>query len=136
MTTGIIITLAGLLMIVTRGPLIWNPGGWRTKLLSLLDTDAKFRRLGLIMALVSVICYVLTMNDLTMPGQLVRWFSAIIFALTVVWAIFPSPLRQLAVNIWNMFSETVLRVIGVFAVLIGIWLVYVGGTLVGAAIAA
>lgn len=135
MTTGLIITLAGLLMIVTRGPLIWNPGGWRTKLLTLLDTDAKFRRLGLFMALVSVICYVLTMNDPTMPGQLVRWFSAAIFVLTAVWAVFPGPLRTLAVSIWNMFSETVLRVLGVLAVLIGAWLVYFGGTLVGAALA-
>ncbi len=135
MTTGIIITLAGLMMIVTRGPLIWNPGGWRKKLLSLLDTDAKFRRLGLFMALVSVICYVLTMDDLSTPGQFVRWFSALIFVLTIVWAIFPGPLRGLALQIWNMFSETVLRVLGVLAVAIGIWLVYVGGTLVGAALA-
>lgn len=135
MTTGLIITLAGLLIIATRGPLVFNPSGWRAKLLTLFDTDAKFRRLGLIMALVSVICYVLTMDDPTMPGQIVRWLSAAIFVLTAVWAAFPGPLRQVAVNVWNMFTDIVLRVLGVLAVLIGAWLVYFGGILVGAALA-
>lgn len=136
MITGFIITIAGLALIITRGPLVLAPAAWRDKLVqSLLATPAKMRTLGLAEALVAAICYWLTMNDPSIAGQAVRWVSAFVFVVAIFWAIFSGPSHRLAVRVWNGFSPTVLRVLGIGAVLVGGWLVFVGGTYVGAALA-
>jgi uncharacterized protein YjeT (DUF2065 family) len=127
---SIFLVVFGLLIVVTRAPLIFAPRATRDLIMKLLETDARTRALGLFMAVFGG-TGVWAAYDV--PGILAAVISFIcLFAANVgVFAMIRRPAwsRQLAEQVWNKFSEPALRVIGGIAVLFGLGLAYYGFTL-------
>lgn len=127
--TGIALFLVvfGILIILSRGPLIVAPIRTRDAYLKLFQSDRRMRIFGIVMAsLAAFVAYAFAGLSGTIP--LVIFYLALLVTLVMgVWFVpFPASANRVAMKIWGAFSPSVLRVIGVVSVLFGMWLVFLG----------
>jgi len=126
-TFAIVLVIFGLLIAVTRAPLIVAPGKTRDLILTLLESDTRMRSVGLIVAIFGAVCLWATTD---VAGAVATVVAAIgVFALitgAVGMMLFPTWARDLGTRVWKSFPEPALRVLGVFAVVFGLWLAWYG----------
>lgn len=126
-TTALILVIAGLSMIASRGPLMVAPGRIRDTYLRLFDTDGHMRALGLVFAAVSAFVVWSIWGVTGTTAQVITYFGGFIFLLAVfAMVLMPARMRKLATNIWTGFGERTLRVLGLGGVVIGGWLIWYG----------
>jgi len=129
-TFAIVLVIFGLLIAVTRAPLIVAPGKTRDLILTLLESDTRMRSVGLIVAIFGAVCRWATTD---VAGAVATVVAAIgVLALiggAVGMMLFPTWARDLGTRVWKSFPEPTLRVLGVFAVAFGLWLAWYGFTL-------
>ena len=127
---AIVLVFFGLLIAVTRAPLVVAPGKTRDFYLTLFESDTRMRALGLFVAIFGAICLWATAD---VPGTMATIIAVVgIFALAagaVGMMLFPTWARDLATRIFGSFSEPTLRVVGALAVAFGLWLAWYGFSL-------
>lgn len=127
---GLICVLIGSLIIVTRGPLIFAPEGYRSFVLKLLASDASMRGFGIFTAALGGLLAWSTRGLASGLGQFLYTLGIIIIAMAALFMVpFPKASGNLARGIWNAFSTTALRALGVLAVVLGALLVSYGFSL-------
>lgn len=124
---AIVVIAFGLMVIVSRAPLIVAPGAVRDFYMDLIGTNGRMRWFGVaVFALGAGFVWAASGE----PGVLadVFYIAGLLVILLALIAVIPFPAfsHKLATKVWSAFSEPVLRVIGVLAVLFGIALVYLG----------
>ncbi|MEE8258102.1 MAG: hypothetical protein V3R20_00275 [Sphingomonadales bacterium] len=127
---AIAIIVFGLLILVTRGPLVYAPDQTRNRLVSLFDSERKMRKLGIAIAALGV--FFIWAADGAIGGWAVAvyLFGVLALLISLLSMIpFPGRMQPLATRIWKGFSETTLRLIGITSTVFGAWLIYVGFTL-------
>lgn len=127
---AIVVIAMGLMVIVTRGPLIVAPGAVRDFYMGLIGTDGRMRWFGVAVAALGAVFVWAASGE---PGVLADVFyilGLLVIVLALIAVIpFPAFSHKLAAKVWGAFNEPALRVIGVLAVLFGIALVYFGFSL-------
>jgi hypothetical protein len=123
--TSIIMICFGILIVASRGPLIFAPGKTRDTYLRWIGSDQTLRVYGIVIGVLAMLVIWSTRNDVGMAAQLVHgfgWFIAVMCAVVLI--PFPGPVGRMGTAIWGKFSEPVLRALGVLSVLVGVALVY------------
>ncbi len=127
---AIAIIIFGLLILVTRGPLLYAPDKTRNRLVSLFDSERKMRMMGIVIAALGAF-FIWATNGAT-GGWAVTVFLFGILALMISLLCmipFPGRMQPVATRVWQGFGETTLRLIGLTSTVFGAWLIYVGFTL-------
>lgn len=119
----------GLLVIIGRGPLVFAPQATIRFYERMLSTDARIRGLGVVMAVLALALLVPALGEGTAAGllRLLGW----IFAGATVWLLAaPGSYRLLAQGVLEFMEHSVdsavVRGVGIFAVGLGLALIYVG----------
>jgi uncharacterized protein YjeT (DUF2065 family) len=126
---SVLCILLGVLIIVTRGPMIVAPRATLRFYERLLSTDARVRGIGLVIGPLAVALVAFTSGEEGAAGILraLGWLSA---AATLWLLAVPSSYRRLAQGVLDFFESSVdpaiVRIIGLLAVAIGVALIYVG----------
>ncbi len=127
---AIAIIIFGLLILVTRGPLVYAPDKARNRLVGLFDSERKMRMMGI--AIAALGAFFIWATDGATGGWAVAVYLFGILALMISLLSmipFPGRMQPLATRIWKGFSETTLRLIGLTSTVFGVWLIFVGFTL-------
>lgn len=127
---AIAIIIFGLLILVTRGPLVYAPDKARNRLIGLFDSERKMRMMGITIAALGA--FFIWAADGATGGWAVAVYLFGILALMISLLSmipFPGRMQPLATRIWKGFSETTLRLIGLTSTVFGAWLLFVGFTL-------
>ena len=127
---SIICIAVGILVIVSRGPLIFSPSAtlrfydrW------VLSTNARFRALGAVIATLAMALLFSDFGEGVLAGLLhtCGWFMATVALLFLV---LPNVLRRFFQTIFGYIEESVddgiVRIVGLLAVVFGVALIYVG----------
>ena len=127
---SIICIAVGILVIVSRGPLIFSPSAtlrfydrW------VLSTNARFRALGAVIATLAMALLFSDFGEGVLAGLLhtCGWFMATVALLFLV---LPNVLRRFVQTIFGYIEESVddgiVRIVGLLAVVFGFALIYVG----------
>ena len=127
--TGIAVFLVvfGILIILSRGPLIVAPGRTRDLYLKLFLSERRMRNYGIIIGLVAALVAYTFMGVQGTAPLVVVAVSLLVVVIAACFLIpFPASANRLAMKVWSAFSPPVLRVIGLVSVLFGMWLVFFG----------
>ena len=128
-TNSILCVLIGLLVIVTRGPMIFAPE--RTILFydRLVATDARVRTVALLLGSLAIALLATTVGEEAVSFwlRLLGW----LLALVTTWLfVSPRTYRRLVQGVISFVRDStdaaIVRWIGLAAVVLGTWLVYVG----------
>lgn len=126
---AIVSIVFGLLIIVTRGPLIFAPAQMKNVFLKIFQTPQRVRGVGIGMAVLGVAVLLAlseSVGTLAVILSVVAW-SMLIAALAFM-APFPGAAKSFLDGTINLMSDGFLRVVGAIAVVIGILLIYAGAT--------
>ena len=127
---AIVIIAMGLMVIVTRGPLIVAPGAMRDLYMRLIGTEGRMRWFGVYAVLLGAVFVWAAWGE---PGALAYVFYCLglfVIVLALIAVIpFPALSHKLAATVWGAFNEPALRVIGIVSVLVGLALIYIGFSL-------
>ena len=120
----------GILVIATRGPLIFAPHATLAYYRKLFETDWRVRLLGLLLTAFGL-GLLWVGQDPEMWGQVAFGFGCFLLAFGVIFMlIFPGPFRRLADGILEFTADkldhSVPRAVGSMAVAFGVLLVYLG----------
>jgi len=124
---AIFVVMLGVLILVSRGPLIFAPQTTRDLSLQLLDDGNHHRRLLAVM--IGAVGAVGAWAAVGITGTIaavIQGVSLLMVAVAVVMIARPGPVCKLASKVWMSFSETAMRIIGALSVLIGLALIYYG----------
>ena len=118
--TALILVLFGLSIMLSRAPLIVAPEATRQTYLNLFNTPVRMRVLGLVFAVVFALILWAVWEIPDLASQVVRYVAGFVLALSLLAMIpFPQFASDLAVKVWMAFSPPILRVMGLFAVIVG-----------------
>lgn len=124
---ALFLVVLGVLIILSRGPLIVAPIRTRDAYIKLLRSDRRMRMFGIVVgSFGALVAY--TVHGLTGTlAQAVFYLSLFVVLIMAVWFVpFPKSANRVAVKAWTAFSPLVLRMIGAVSVLFGMWLVFLG----------
>jgi len=127
---AIAIIVFGLLILVTRVPLVYAPDKTRARLVGLFDSERKMRMMGL--AIAALGAFFIWATDGATGGWAVTVYLFGILALMISLLCmipFPGRMQPVATRVWQGFGVTTLRLIGLTSTVFGAWLIYVGFTL-------
>lgn len=126
-TLGLFIVVFGLLIIVTRSPLIFAPERTRTVALQLLNTTARFRALGVFVILLGALAAWVGTTEATSAANFVNKAGIIVlFFAAGIMIPFAGSFAKVFRSLMQSFSVQTLRIMGILAVLIGAWIVLYG----------
>ncbi len=127
---AIVLVVMGLMIAVTRAPLVFAPGATRDLYMHLFETDARMRWLGVMISAFGAVCIWAAAE---VPGTLPAVIFTIGIFMIVVGVIgmifFPGWSRPLATKVWKAFSESTMRILGGLAVIFGLLLAGYGFSL-------
>jgi uncharacterized protein YjeT (DUF2065 family) len=127
---ALVLVVAGLLIILSRAPLIFAPGATRTWILDLFESDGRMRAMGLFVSALGVFLIWGTGGVAGLLAAILYFIGWISFAMGLIgMMIFPTSIRPLINRIFNAFSEPTLRALGAIAVVIGLLLMVYGFSL-------
>ncbi len=120
----------GILVIATRGPLIFAPHETLAYYRKLFETDGRVRLLGLLFTALGL-ALLWAGQDPGVGDQIAFGFGCFLLALAVIFMlIFPGPFRRLADGVLEFVSDrldhSVPRAVGIMAVAFGVLLIYLG----------
>lgn len=127
---SVVIILLGLLIALTRAPLIFAPAQTRAFYLRMFETDGRMRVLGSVIAAFGVVLAWAAAGGPAPAATIVLAVGAFMVAIGLLFfAAFPAPARRLATSVWSSFSDAVLRLTGALAVAIGLAIAAYGTSL-------
>ena len=126
---SIFCVLVGILIIVSRGPLIVAPTATLRVYDKLISTDARIRGFGVGLAPIAVGLIGLPLGERP-SAEILRAFGWLWAAVTL-WLLFaPGSYRRFARGVLDFVEssvdEAVVRISGILAVALGVWLIYFG----------
>ncbi len=128
-TVAIICIVLGILIIVTRGPLIVAPQATVRVYRKILEKPAQVRIMGLALALLALVVVRATANE---PGLLAAILNVLGWLILVVGGLmltlFPNVAQSIVYRVLDALSDTLLRGAGLVAVGLGLFLIYLGVT--------
>lgn len=117
----------GVLIILTRAPLIVAPEATRDLYLKLLSDDSRMRIFGGVFAVLGAIIAFTVRTETGLEAQVLFYCALVVALMTGLLMVpFPGMMRGWALRIWNKFSANTMRALGTLAVLFGGWLVWLG----------
>jgi len=129
-TLALFLIAFGLMIIVSRAPLIVAPGATRSAYLAFISTDRRMRLFGLFAASLGGLVFWIGLTNSGVAAEILNWLGVAIVALSLGGMIpFPGPARKLAETIWTAISPPALRLVGLLSSVAGAALIYYGLTL-------
>ena len=127
---SIICIAVGILVIVSRGPLIFSPSAtlrfydrW------LLSTNARFRVYGVVVATLAMVLLFSDFGEGVLSGWLLA-FGWLIATMALLFLVLPNFFRQILQTIFGYINksvdERIMRIVGLLSVVFGLALIYVG----------
>ena len=127
---ALVLVIFGLLIAISRAPFIIAPGATRAFYLKWFETDARMRGLGLLVIALGAALIWAGGTDETTIAKICFGLGLFMVTLGAVFFILlPGLARTLSNRVWNSFSEPVLRLIGLAAVIFGLAVAWYGWTL-------
>jgi len=127
---AIVLVVFGLLIALTRAPLVIAPVRTRDFYMKLFDTDARMRGLGVLVCVCGAACI---WAGADVPGTSATIVVGVgLFMLAsgfIAMMLFPTWARQLAIKVWSAWSPGTLRSIAAFAVAFGLLIAWFGWSL-------
>lgn len=126
-TLGLFIAIIGILIILTRSPLVFAPERTRSVFMAVMATPARLRLLGLFMTLLGALAAWVGLTEVSPTADFVNTLGIIIIIIGAGIVIpFAQPVSKAFRGIMGAMSTSFLRGVGVLAVLIGAWIVWYG----------
>ena len=124
---GLFLVVFGALIVVTRAPLIVAPERMRVVALQMMATPARLRVSGVFLAALGIVAAWAGSTQATTIGNVVNSLGVfvIIFGAGIM-VPFAKPASKVLSDLFSLLSTSFLRIAGVLAVLIGIWIIYYG----------
>lgn len=124
---AVVSILLGLAIIVLRGPLIFAPKETKEFYLKMLASPMRIRIFGAFAALIGIVMVSALAGAEGLLAEILV-FVGLMFVVTAVGFMvpFPGKLKTLVEKIFSMANDTLARIVGVIAVLIGVYLIYAG----------
>ena len=126
---SVVCVVIGILIIATRGPMVFAPTATLRVFDRLISTDSRIRGFGVVLAPFAVGLIALPLGE----GASVEILRALgwTWAAVTLWLLFaPGSYRRFARGVLNFFEssmdESIVRIIGLVAVTIGVALIYFG----------
>ena len=120
-TLALVIVIAGLMIVASRAPLIFAPEATRAFYLKLFKTDARMRTLGGLIAILGTLLIWGAWGEAGTAATATHALGVLIVAIAIcLFIVLPHWARKLAASIWGGFSTSVLRLLGLVAVVIGL----------------
>ena len=117
---AIVLVLLGLMIALTRAPLIVAPEATRAFYLKWFETDGRMRALGGLVVAMGLLMIWAAYGETGTAASLVYGLGLFMAALAAFFAALPGPARNLATSIWSKFSTATLRTLGAVAVIFGL----------------
>ncbi len=117
---ALVLVIIGLLIAVSRAPLIVAPEGTRSLYLKLMETDGRMRALAVMILVLGGIMIWASAPETTTVAAIVYWLGLLMLAIAAFFIILPGQARSLATSTWGSFSPGVLRGLGLVALVFGL----------------
>jgi uncharacterized protein YjeT (DUF2065 family) len=115
----------GIVIIVGRAPLVFAPDTTLRLIRRIINNKGTLRIVGIFTAVLGLALIASAWNADHSAALILSWLGWLIFCAAVVELIFTAFVQRIANAIWNMNNLTA-RILGVFAVVIGAFFVYLG----------
>lgn len=130
---SVLYVLIGSLIIVSRAPLIVAPSATVRFYMRCTATDSRVRAIALMLAPLAVAIFMLPPGDGTALGVL-QVFGWLFVAATLWLLLAPTSYRGMVTSMLGGFegpeNQAFVRIVGIFAVSVGIVMIYVGASVV------
>jgi uncharacterized protein YjeT (DUF2065 family) len=113
----------GLIMIVTRGPLVLAPEKARRYYLELLSTKSTIRKFGAVFAIYGAVIVWVTQSDPSLVATIMYYLGLYIGIACLFLILFAGPFIGFYKTIVNKFSASALRIVGILSVTIGLYII-------------
>ena len=129
-TIALFLVAFGIMIILSRAPLVVAPGATRNAYMSFVTTDWRMRLFGVFVAAFGAVIFWVGLTNPGIAATILTYLGVIVVAFGLGGIIpFAGAARRLAENIWNAFSIPALRAIGVTSTIAGAALIYYGFSL-------
>ena len=122
--------IVGLLIMVTRAPLVFAPESMRDFIYQIIGTEQRIRMFGIFVAVFGALAIWISNGVPGLVAQIFLYIGLFMIAVGALYmASFPAKALALTTKVWNTFSPMAMRAMGLFAVALGAALAYYGWTL-------
>ena len=115
----------GIVIIVGRAPLVVAPGATLRLIRRIIDNKGTLRIVGIFTAVLGLALIAAAWNADQSAALILAWLGWLIFCAALIELIFTAFVQRLANAVWSM-GNTTARILGVFAVIIGTFFIYLG----------
>ncbi len=126
---ALVLIVLGLLIAISRAPLIIAPESTRSFYLKLMQTDGRMQGLALLIILLGAAMIWASASEAGVVAVAVYWLGLLILAIAAFFILLPGKARRLATATWGSFSTGVLRGLGWVALVFGLLVATYGLTL-------
>jgi uncharacterized protein YjeT (DUF2065 family) len=117
---ALVLVVIGLLIATTRAPFIFAPERTRSLYLSMMGTDGRMRSLGILIIVTGAAMVWAGSMETSLLATIVYDIGLLILAIAAFMIALPAPTRRLATSAWGGFSTSMLRALGLSAVVAGL----------------
>jgi uncharacterized protein YjeT (DUF2065 family) len=115
----------GIIIIVGRAPLVFAPGATLRLIRRIINNKGTLRIAGIFSALLGMALIASAWDVHQSAALILYWLGWVLFFAGLVELIFTALVQKIAISIWSM-NNTTARILGVFAVVIGAFFIYLG----------
>jgi uncharacterized protein YjeT (DUF2065 family) len=117
---ALVLIVIGLLIAISRAPLLFAPERTRSFYLSMMETDGRMRLIGILVLALAAVMIWAAAPEATMIATIIHWLGVLMLVIAASFILLPGQMRGLATSIWSGFSTSALRGIGAVAAIIGL----------------
>jgi len=115
----------GIVIILGRAPLVFAPGATLRLIRRIINNKGTLRIVGIFTAVLGVALIASAWDVRQSAALILYWLGWLLFFAALVELIFTAFVQRIAIAIWSMKNSTA-RILGVFAVIIGAFFIYLG----------
>jgi len=115
----------GIVIILGRAPLVFAPGATLRLIRRIINNKGTLRIVGIFTAVLGVALIAAAWDVRQSAALILYWLGWLLFFAALVELIFTAFVQRIAISIWSMKNSTA-RILGVFAVIIGAFFIYLG----------
>jgi uncharacterized protein YjeT (DUF2065 family) len=115
----------GIIIIVGRAPLVFAPDAALRLVRRIINNKGSLRVVGVLTVVLGVALIASAWDVHQSAALILYWLGWLLFFAGFVEVIFTAFVQRIAISIWSM-NNTIARILGLFAVIIGAFFIYLG----------
>ena len=115
----------GIIIILGRAPLLFEPESSLRLVRRIINSKGALRIVGVFTAVLGMVLVASAWDVHQSAALILYWLGWVLFFAGIAELIFTPFVQRIAISIWSM-NNTIARILGVFAVIIGAFFIYLG----------